>query len=537
MGRVAIVGSGPTGIGAAEVLVGAGIGVDVTDGGSDLDSALAKGEVRAARGAGADQDGGLLSRVLRTLGGELPATLLHKQVFDSDFAFAGIERGIPLEGPWLPRSLARGGLANVWGAACYALRADDYADWPVEPELLRPWLGAASRLLHVSGSHDGLSAAYEPQETMTVVAPGEGHDPGSPFEVLLSTWDSRREALADAGLHAGRARLAVRPRAGGGPGACEACGRCLEGCPVEAIWNGRQALGDLVERGVRHLRGRLVRRWRTEDGALWLECGMPGEAGTRTGPYDAVFLAAGPLSSFRIAAQSVGEGGPATARLSENDVFVLPFFLPRGMTHGERRFTLSEAAIAIDPRGALERPAHLQLYRPGGSTLGPLSALIERMPAPIRRLALAGIGRLALGMLYLHGAQSRGLSLRLRSDDAVIAPIEVAPEDAGRSRPAVREAIRRLHAARRSLALYPLALAVRRGGPGFSAHLGCTLPIRRRPGRLECDGEGRLAGSTDGAPVFVVDLSSFPEMPAQNPTLAGVANAMRIAAHYAATGR
>ena len=29
----------------------------------------------------------------------------------------------------------------------------------------------------------------------------------------------------------------------------------------------------------------------------------------------------------------------------------------------------------------------------------------------------------------------------------------------------------------------------------------------------------------------------MPEMPAQNPTLAGVANAMRIAAGYAAAGR
>jgi hypothetical protein len=58
--------------------------------------------------------------------------------------------------------------------------------------------------------------------------------------------------------------------------------------------------------------------------------------------------------------------------------------------------------------------------------------------------------------------------------------------------------------------------------------------MRHRPDRLECHPDGRLAGSTEGAPVFVVDLSNFPEMPAQNPTLTGVANAMRIAAHYMA---
>lgn len=537
MGRVAVVGSGPTGIGAAEILVDAGFGVDLIDPADEALDPRATPNRTLSGHATPDEEERWPQRLLQAFHGELAATLLRKRIFRSNFVFEGVEHAIPLEGPWLPRSLARGGLANVWGAGCYPLRDEDYADWPVEPEQLRRWFGPATRLLHVSGSRDALSHVYREHEGMTELGPGDGFDPTSPFEAVLGAWRQSEAALAAGGLHAGRARLAVRARQSAGPGACEACGQCLEGCPVEAIWNGRAALQGLIGRGTRYLPGNLVRRWSSEPVGLWLECGAPEQPAMRLGPYDALFLAAGPLSSFRIAAQSVPGALPASARLAENDVTVLPFVFRNGLRHVERRFTLSEAAVAIDPAGPLERPAHLQLYRPGGASLGPVSRALDVLPSRLRSLALRGIERMAVGMLYLHGSQSRGLRLCLMHGEAPVATVQATPEDGDPGREAARASIRRLAAHRRQLGLSPLAFALRRGGPGFSAHLGCVLPIRRRPERLECHPDGRLAGVVQGAPVFVVDLSALPAMPAQNPTLTGVANAMRVAAQFAAVGR
>lgn len=535
-------GSGPTGIAAAEVLLGAGVGVDVID-----PSAEACPLQSGPRGIAAEDpasthplmDGGQgwPRRLSDALFGELAATLLRKRVLGSHFAFEGVERAIPLEGPWLPRSLARGGLANAWGAACYPLRTEDYADWPIEPDHLRRWFGPAMRLLHVTGSRDALSHVYRDQDGMTDLGPDEGFDPESPFETLFGVWRGRRSALAAQGLHAGRARLAVRAPGDAGASACESCGQCMEGCPVEAIWNGRSALQSLIVRGARYLPGNLVRKWSSEQAELWLECGGPDEPARRVGPYVALFLAAGPLSSFRIAAQSVPGAPAASARLAENDVTVLPFRFRNGLRHGDRRFALSEAAIAIDPAGALERPAHLQLYRPGGASLGPVSALLDLLPSKFKSLALRCIGRLAVGMLYLHGTQSRGLQLRLGQSDAPVAHVQVNPEDGDPGREAVRASIRRLSAYSHLLGLAPLTFARRHGGPGFSAHFGCVLPMRHRPDRLECHPDGRLASAAEDVPVFVVDLSALPAMPAQNATLTGVANAMRIAAHYVAASR
>lgn len=516
MGRVAVLGSGPTGLAAAGVLLRAGQGVELIDASG---AEPGPGTVAAPH---PPPPGGAFR-------GELPAELLRKRIFGSDFVFAGVDEAIPLDGPWLPRSRARGGLANVWGAGCYPLRPEDHADWPVAPEALARWYGPAAELLHVSGSEDGLSAAYGPAEGLLPVA---ARDPGSPFEALLADWRPAGAGLAAQGLHAGRSRLAVRPASAGADG-CQTCGRCLEGCPVGAVWNGRAVLEDLKRRGLAYRPGMLVRRWQAGDGAIWLEHGEPGGEARRLGPYDSLFLAAGPLSSFRIAAQSLGVA--AEARLVENEVVVLPMLFRAGLTHGPRNFTLSEAAIAIDPAGALTRPAHLQLYRPGGATLGPVSALLARLPGPLRGLAERQLARLALGMLFLHGAQSRALRLRVDPGAAEFAPISVQREGGDPGVEAIRAALARLAGARRALGLRPLAPFRRRGGPGFSAHLGGALPMRVRPGRLECDADGRLAGAGE-APVFVADLSVFPQMPAQNPTLTGVANAMRIAAGYAGGG-
>ena len=52
--------------------------------------------------------------------------------------------------------------------------------------------------------------------------------------------------------------------------------------------------------------------------------------------------------------------------------------------------------------------------------------------------------------------------------------------------------------------------------------------MRDTPGPFETDRNGRLSGDR---PIYVVDLSCFPEMPAQNPTFIAVANSMRIASN------
>ena len=60
----------------------------------------------------------------------------NKKVFGSEYVFRDINAYLPLAAgsPPIPRSLARGGLSNVWGAACYPFGRYDLEDWPISTE-------------------------------------------------------------------------------------------------------------------------------------------------------------------------------------------------------------------------------------------------------------------------------------------------------------------------------------------------------------------------------------------------------------------
>lgn len=529
--RVAVVGSGPTGVGAARILTARGIGVDLFDGGRECTTPaetrdLLAEAARSGRAAGMKQPPNGAPVISDLLRRTISARRLRKAVLGSDFVFEGIEAAIPLQGGWLPRSLAVGGLSNVWGTACYPLRAEDRGDWPLAPGALDPWYSEAAALMHLSAERDGLASVLplhaEPADLSD--SDWQRRQAASGIEGMLRDWRDRSAALAAMDLAAGRARLALRR--GSGAEDCTGCAGCMAGCPIGAMWTSAPVLAEMARSaGLVHRSGGIVRRIEAGTEGEFVQAGAPGAGEERHGPYAAVFLAAGPVSSLRIAGQSLGRGH-AAARLVDNDIYVVPFLMDGHRHSGEPTFQLSEAAVAIGGEG---RPAHLQLYRPSGPLTGPLGALASRLPQ-LGRLLDVFLGRLVLGFLYLHSAESRALSLEIAETDAPFAALRLTARDTPAAGNAARRVFGKLRQAREGLGLRPLTALALRGDPGLSGHIGGTLPMRARPGALETGPDGRLAGDR---PIYVADLSVFPEMPAQNPTFTGVANAMRIAAGYA----
>ncbi len=129
--------------------------------------------------------------------------------------------------------------------------------------------------------------------------------------------------MAAAGIRAGRSRLAV---AFSGDRACRNCGLCFTGCPADAIFHSDQRLEPLTGSArFRFLAGSFVLAFRDAAGdTLSLETvRLDGDPKPLLTGYDRVVLAAGALSSFRIAAQSLDDG-PIEAPLLDNDMVVLP---------------------------------------------------------------------------------------------------------------------------------------------------------------------------------------------------------------------
>jgi Choline dehydrogenase and related flavoproteins len=545
--RVAIIGSGPSGIAAAAVFAEQGIPVDLFDGGEALEpparntaeliaeklrqeSCLQRSDMSALRFGPAQRSFGrlLYNAVTAAFIKQLPARQLEKNIFGSNFAFRSTEHGIPLHGAWMPRSLATGGLSNVWGAACYPLRHDDYIDWPLTEAELAPWYAKAQTLAGVCAAADQLEDAYPIYPAAAKLGNHATFDPGSPVESLLSQWKIKSGELRTHGLTGGRPRLAVMPPSETGAG-CRRCGLCLFGCPLDAIWHADKAIPALSARSrLTHRPGAFVRHLKRDDRGLWLVTGAPDAPVTEQGPYDKVLLAAGPLSSLRIAVDSLGLT-QHRCRLVENDTYVLPFRLTAPLTTsdtGPVQFALSQAVLAVEPGVLGRRPAHLQFYRITEPILGAIGQLLATLPANLGATVFRLLRYHLMALVYLHSDDSRRIEVQIDGKDGPLSRLRINATEHDH-RPELRQFGSLLAAAQHATGLKPLTALARIGPPGFSGHIGGTMPLSTTPTLLQCQVDGQLEGLPN---VYVVDMSVFPAMPAQNPTLTSMANAMRCAA-------
>jgi choline dehydrogenase-like flavoprotein len=537
--KVAVVGSGPSGAAAAATLLEQGHAVDVLDVGNvpDAASGALAAQVRAAVARGERPDRGLYRALragsdaaalsawagLRTLLGSVEATRSHKRILGSTFVWDGAEEGVPLERGTVMRSLARGGLSNAWGAACYPWRASDFAGWPIGPADLEPHYARAAEWLGLDQPKDALERAYP---LFGAHAVDGARNPGSTVERLLERWREHDAELARAGLTPGRARLAVRP-AGIGEGACTRCGLCFYGCAFGSIWHAGRLLATLErEDGLRYRPGHFVLGFAEEAGGVRVH-GRAGGAPFAE-RYDALVLGAGVLSSLRIAADALGLHG-REAPLVDNELYLTPFLaLGSHASAGFRTaFTLGEAVLALEAGVVSRLPLHLQFYSFHEFFLAELGDLLRALPAALQTAAWAALNRLVIGFVYLAGEESSQAT-------ACVTPgagggpgrVRLAVRPRAESRAILRAALRHVSRLRRPLGLWPVPGLVKSTPFGFGGHLSGALPMRASPGPLETDPRGRLAGTQR---VFVVDSAVFPTLPAQNLTFTVMANARRIA--------
>ena len=527
--QIAVVGSGPSGVAAASVLVEQGHAVELLDVGHRPDAAslALAAEVRGVIGRG-ERPGRALYHALNhgsggsarsplaglgTLLGRVEATRSQKRILGSTFVWDGADKGIPVDDEVVTRSLAKGGLSNAWGAACYPWRAGDFAGWPMAAADLAPHYARAAALLGLEQSKDALERAYPLFGASASDAP---RNPGSLLERLLARWREHDAELAAAGVTPGRARLAVRRDA------CARCGLCFYGCAFGAIWHAGQPLDGLA---LRYRPGCFVQGFREESGGVRVY-GREGEA-TLDERFDALVLAAGVLSSLRIAADSQGLHDRPVPVL-DNELFLVPLLAPsaRPPWGFRSRFTLGEAVLAIEAGVISPRPLHVQLYSFHEFFLAELGAVLRALPIPLQDLAWSVLNALALAFVYLPGEDSTRASARVVAVPSGPGRVRIAASPNAESRAILSRVLAHLRRLRRPLGLWPVPGLVKATPFGFHGHLAGTLPMRASPGPLESDASGRLSGTRR---VFVVDTAAFPTLPAQNLTFTAMANAMRIA--------
>jgi len=520
---VIVVGSGPSGVSVTQPLLEAGMCVALLDGGRRRETEVPSGAYHDIRRQDPEQWRLFLGRELEALRPAGPPS----PKFDaptSRFAFAGGASAQQVEGRGFAAvvSLARGGLSNIWGAGVASYGDEDLAEFPFGPDELAPSYERVARRMGVTGfAADDLDGGRDRN-----VPSLEPLRLAENAHRVMQRYERRRVAVQALGVRIGRPRTAVlsepRPRRK----ACALCDMCVWGCREEAIYNATHDLEELLGHdGLDYRPGTIVESITSATDGYRVEVRQEqGERKTLTARR--IVLAAGALVTTRLVLEMQGrfdETIPVLGAPGLGFAVVLPERI--GAAVATREFSMGQLSFlaAGDP----ERPADAaygSLFPASGI---PGSLVIDRMP--LSRPGAVRLFRwlqpaLLLGNCFLPGRYSRNHARLERGDDGrarLVVTGGVADELPGR----IARLRGQLTRALRKLGAFAIPSSFSPIGPGEAIRYAGMLPMRATPGPGQLDPLGELHGSPG---LHVVDLSSFPAMPAKHHTLTMMANADRI---------
>jgi choline dehydrogenase-like flavoprotein len=525
--RVAVVGSGLSGFAVAHALAARGFHVTILDVGEALEEHREAVVARLhdlPREEWSAEDLAFLGENPTIGRGALP----KKVYFGSDRIYATSRPFSPITTIVDSRAPAptftKGGFSTVWGGASLPIDAVDMTDWPISRAELDPYFQRVADLMPLCGGAGTLSKAFPPYKE-----PLGDLEPSPQGQRLLADLDRAAPRLAREGTLYGKARLAIHTRASeGGVLPCNGCGYCFTGCVRGSIYSTLPQLDQLTRRANVEYRSGIYVDAVGEAGRDAFVQGVDLVANEKVRfTFDAVFLAAGPLSSTRVLLRSRGLYDRLVA-LKETQKFVLPMLRARGAPTAIEHPTVTMASVFLETkvRALSDHWVHAQIIpmNPLVFDAGPLPG--KTLPGA-RRLWRPALRHMMIAWCAMHSDHSSTVELTLRRDPAGGPDrLELNPRGIPAARAAARAAawdLFRKGLMFRTVFVPPL---MKLANPGSEAHCGGSFPMRKAPHDcLDSDTLGRPFG---WARVFAVDSSVLPSIPGTTLAFSVMANAYRI---------
>jgi hypothetical protein len=476
--NVAVIGSGPSGWIVAQKLMDLGHNVTIFDPALNADSTIASREEMTKK--------------------LLAGKLLH----GSDFPYRAFPHGpaIKEEGSKTLTSYAQGGLSLVWGATMLPYCAADIKNWPIEFNQLKSGYEYVSQKIPLSSRKDALSEKYDNFSSQEPLLASPRID-----RIIQNLSSTRSQDVL-----IGYSRLAVKVTTLKSQG-CFYCGQCLTGCPSDFIWHAPKIATSVL---VGYVENRVISVKETSDGVSITSVNMDGKV-QESGPYDKLFLGAGPIESFRILATS--NLVSKTAVMKDSATFFIPILLSKSFNlPPEKAFTLSQAFVRIE---ASSLPAaQIQLYEYSEDLIDRARKTLpfgRFIPSFIFRWVLR---RMVVGIGYLHSEASTAMKISLEENQDV--RIFSDNLSIARHRKRTKPYIQTFGKLSKKFGIRPLFLLTKFSRPGEGVHYGSWLPMGDTADLL-----GRPVGVER---IHVIDSSVLPSIPAGAITFTIMANAVRI---------
>lgn len=423
-----------------------------------------------------------------------PLTRLHSSSFQGDFSYAF------------------GGLANIWGGQLLRWDDADLASFPFGVSELAPYYERLESAIGISGENDDLSSFYGTstalQAPLPLMAGGAN---------LLARYLKVKRHLNAYGVHIGRPRAGVLTAPHAGRPAHDFQALEFFRPDIPSIYCPAQSLKSLIQNGdIEYLPGYFAELFSEEENCVHLHIRKLPDGGMHSLTTRALLLAAGTLGSARLALASLASPGTRLP-IAENLLSYVPLVNP--LLLGK----VQETKSIYMQLNLCYRPEDRKLVM--GTFYGIsgllLSDFIAETPLSLP-CAARMLPKLTPAMLVLHlwhGAElcpernwvelEEDGSLQVTYTDRLDGRIE---------RSIIRQVLKLGWLSLPSLVQYPL--------PGNSFHYAGTLAMREHPRPFECSTQGLLHGTRG---VYVVDGAALPSVSAKNLSLTIMANSMRIA--------
>jgi choline dehydrogenase-like flavoprotein len=532
MSSVLIVGSGPSGVHLAQTLLARGHVVTMLDVGhqkpaavlpdADFDGLKELLADPASYFLGASAEGVVFPSKRAGYFAHPPS---KSYVFAAHAGFEAQTYGIE---PVI--SFAAGGLAEAWTGGSYPLNDAELQDFPFSASDLRPHYTEVIRRIGIAAGRDDIehfSPWFDDYLEPLVL------DPHS--KALLDAYGRRRAQLnRKLGFYLGRSRVAVLSRDLGDRQACSNLGRCLWGCPRQALYAPSSTLRQLQgHSSFRYLPDTLVTHFSYEDGAITGFLARDSSGKERKFEAEVYALAAGALCSSKIYLDSIyrrtGEvhqlGG-----LMDNRQILMPFLTPALLGKGVTTHAYQFHQLAL----GIARPRPEELIHGQITTLKSASVhpVVQSLPLDLRSaLTVFRQTHAALGAanIWLHDRRSASNVLTIRPRPGS-SDTDLVLRYSGPAESLVTETVQLASKGLRSLGCILPPGMTKLLASGASVHYAGLLPM---------GGVGRFAttaecGSNEFGNLYVADGATFPFLPAKNLTFTLMANAVRVGESIAA---
>ncbi|GEM_PF-566160 len=418
------------------------------------------------------------------------------------------------EGVSIVQSLAKGGLANAWGAAAYRYTDRDLRNMPLRARELDPYYDFLTGEIGINGTEDDLTPFYG--STAGLLPPVR-----LPInsQRILESYLRRKAWFNRRGVYVGRMRSAVLtvPHDGREPYPytnADMFGR------LSCFYNPVFTLNKLIAQGrVEYQPGFLVERWQANGEYVEVYGRSLVDGSCRRWGCRHLILAAGAVNTARIVLRSFADYETALPLL-DNPAVYMPSFLPArvGRALDIHGYGFATLAFLYDWP---EFSSFLQGLVFETMTV-PRAEFYRHMPFSARTdliLIKYVLPAMVVVILYFPSDALPPARLRLRADGVL--------EIRGPGEELPGWVIRRALRMNRRLGLYGFAAFAERSVYGGSIHYGGCLPLRAEPrSRYETYADGRLAGCPQ---VWIADGAALGCLSAKNYTLTIMANAMRTA--------